>query len=169
MLSRYYRQKVSVCTIHLKAQGKTLLAAGGLGRLQRLVDGQLGNQWADPDKALGRFLYSTYTEEDYNVIWENYMYIGQDNWWVEYDFGKKNCSEAGPRRADVPGRLEDVWVDRVGTLTPLVCEAVLRAEHLLQSTSFQIMPFVSVLTVHDSVSDISASCTKADTLQHVAF
>ncbi|CAL5224396.1 g7077 [Coccomyxa viridis] len=85
---------------------------GGLGRLQKLSDGQAGNQWASADKALGRFLYSTYTEKDYDVIWDNYMYISQDNWWVEYDFGKKNCSEAGPRRADVPGRLEDVWVER---------------------------------------------------------
>ena len=82
--------------------------------MQRLSDGQAGNQWASANKALGRFLYSTYTEKDYNVIWDNYMYISQDNWWVEYDFGKKNCSEAGPRRADVPGRLEDVWVERVG-------------------------------------------------------
>ena len=87
-----------------------------MGRLQKLSDGQAGNQWASADKALGRFLYSTYTEKDYDVIWDNYMYISQDNWWVEYDFGKKNCSEAGPRRADVPGRLEDVWVERVGNL-----------------------------------------------------
>ena len=56
---------------------------------------------------------SAYTEEDYDVIWENYMYISQDNWWVVYDFGKKNCSEARPRRADVAARLEELWVDRV--------------------------------------------------------
>jgi len=78
----------------------------------------VGTQWADADKALGRFLYSTYTEKDYNVIWENYMYISQDNWWVIYDFGKANCSEAGPRRADIPARLEDVWVQQVSTLSP---------------------------------------------------
>ena len=58
-------------------------------------------------------LCSTYTEQDYDVIWENYMYISQDNWWVVYDFGKKNCSEARPRRADVAARLEELWVDRV--------------------------------------------------------
>ena len=63
------------------------------------------------------FLCSTYTEQDYDVIWENYMYISQDNWWVVYDFGKKNCSEARPRRADVTARLEELWVDRVKQLS----------------------------------------------------
>ena len=87
--------------------------AGGLSRLQRLENGQAGNQWASAGRALGRVLYSTYTERDYDVIWQNYMYISQDNWWVEYDFGKKNCSEAGPRRADVAARLEEVWAHRV--------------------------------------------------------
>ena len=83
-------------------------ACKGSAMGRRAISGQVQTRpW-------GRFLYSTYTEKDYNVIWDNYMYISQDNWWVEYDFGKKNCSEAGPRRADVPGRLEDVWVERVG-------------------------------------------------------
>ena len=54
------------------------------------------------------------------------MYISQDNWWVEYDFGKKNCSEARPRRADIPSRLEDVWVDRVGDLASPLCRPFYR-------------------------------------------
>ena len=65
-------------------------------------------------------LCSSYTEEDYDVIWDNYMYISQDNWWVVYDFGKKNCSEARPRRADVAARLQELWVDRVRTLLTLL-------------------------------------------------
>ena len=58
-------------------------------------------------------LCSTYTEQDYDVIWDNYMYISQDNWWVVYDFGKYNCSQAWPRRADMAASLEELWVDRV--------------------------------------------------------
>ena len=68
-------------------------------------------------------LCSTYTEQDYDVIWENYMYISQDNWWVVYDFGKKNCSEARPRRADVVARLEELWVDRVRQASILLISA----------------------------------------------
>lgn len=99
-------------TVPMHSHGLVCIA-GGLSRLQRLENGQAGNQWASAGRALGRFLYSTYTEGDYDVIWRNYMYISQDNWWVEYDFGKKNCSAAGPRRADVAARLEEVWAHRV--------------------------------------------------------
>ena len=49
------------------------------------------------------------------------MYISQDNWWVVYDFGKKNCSEARPRRADVAARLEELWVDRVRQVSHPAC------------------------------------------------
>ena len=65
-------------------------------------------------------LCSTYTEQDYDIIWENYMYISQDNWWVVYDFGKYNCSKARPRRADVAARLEELWVDRVSKASLLL-------------------------------------------------
>lgn len=118
-----------------------MCCAGGLALLQRLsLGGQPGNQWADADKALGRFLYSTYTESDYDVIWQNYMYISQDNWWVQYDFGKKNCSEAGPRRADVAARLEEAWVDRVGTFVNsrvggMLLHAILSDTHALPQWS----------------------------------
>ena len=135
-----YYWKVDMRAIGSTNQANIWCAAGALGRLQRLVDGQPGNQWADPDKALGRFLYSTYTEADYNVIWKNYMYISQDNWWVEYDFGKKNCSEAGPRRADIPARLEDVWVDQVGNLVAphLQSDAVSRTYTVLLTVSTSV-------------------------------
>ena len=50
------------------------------------------------------------------VIWNEYLYISRDNWWVNMDFGKANCSAAHPRRADVPPSLQDVWVAEVSTL-----------------------------------------------------
>ena len=123
--------------------------AGALAKLQKIMDGQAGTQWADADKALGRFLYSTYTEKDYNVIWENYMYISRDNWWVVYDFGKANCSEAGPRRADIPARLEDVWVQQVSALSPSSQKSLIRnpKETCMKNEDAQLHPVVSRPTV----------------------
>lgn len=51
------------------------------------------------------------------MLWDNYMYISErDNWWVALDFGKKNCSEARPRRADVAATLQEAWASEVGPL-----------------------------------------------------
>ena len=66
-------------------------------------------QWGSKDSPLGAFIYSSYTEEDYSTIWDEYLYISKDNWWVDMDFGKLNCSNAAPRRADVAPAMRQAW------------------------------------------------------------
>ena len=72
-----------------------------------------GAQWAAQGRPLGAFLYSSYTEADYEVVWDEYLYISRDNWWVGMDFGKANCSEAHPRRADEAPAMQQAWAKRV--------------------------------------------------------
>ncbi|BDA48441.1 hypothetical protein COCOBI_12-1200 [Coccomyxa sp. Obi] len=96
-------------------------ATGALAGLQRKYASQIGAQWAATGQPLGQFVYSAYTERDYEVIWNEYLYISRDNWWVDMDFGKANCSAAHPRRADVAPSLQDVWVaEGNGTLHLIV-------------------------------------------------
>lgn len=92
---------------------KLQCCAGALAGLQRKYAAKLGVQWAATGQPLGQFLYSAYTEKDYEVIWDEYLYISRDNWWVDMDFGKANCSAAHPRRADIAPSLQDVWVAEV--------------------------------------------------------
>lgn len=90
-----------------------LHCAGALAGLQRRYGDRTGAQWAGSERPLGLFCYSAYTEEDYNVVWDEYLYISRDNWWVGMDFGKANCSEAGPRRADEAAALQQAWAKQV--------------------------------------------------------
>jgi hypothetical protein len=87
--------------------------AGALSGLQRNRSGERGIEWAARDRALGQFVYSTYTEADYDVVWDEYLYISRDNWWVKMDFGKRNCSVGQPRRADMAANLQEAWVQEV--------------------------------------------------------
>jgi hypothetical protein len=89
-----------------------LLHAGALAGLQRHYADRDGAQWASKDAPLGAFVYSSYTEADYQTIWDEYLYISKDNWWVGMDFGKLNCSNADPRRADVGASLQQAWAQQ---------------------------------------------------------
>ncbi|KAK9917700.1 hypothetical protein WJX75_007317 [Coccomyxa subellipsoidea] len=100
-------------------------ATGALAGLQRKYAAKLGVQWAATGQPLGQFLYSAYTEKDYEVIWDEYLYISRDNWWVDMDFGKANCSAAHPRRADVAPSLQDVWVAEENGSLHLVARSTL--------------------------------------------
>lgn len=74
--------------------------AGRVSRLQfRYPDESLGQNWISSSGLFARAQYSTYTERDYNVIWDNYSYASDATWFAQ-DFGKPNCSLAQPRRAD---------------------------------------------------------------------
>lgn len=45
--------------------------------------------------------YSTYIDQDFNVIWENYTWVANAAEWFLKDFGKPNVSLAHPKRADL--------------------------------------------------------------------
>lgn len=88
--------------------------AGGLTSLQRLwVNGKVGTQWADPQNPLGRFVYSSYTQADYQELFKSYMYIDPSEWWVSRDYGKYNVSSAQPRRLDVSPTAGQFWFKKV--------------------------------------------------------
>ena len=93
-------------------------AAGAMVSLQRRwpAANRVGAQWANASRPLGRFLYSTYTEADYDVIWDEYLYIDRTVWWITKDLGKSNCSSAGPVRSDTPAAAQGFWVKQVGGL-----------------------------------------------------
>ncbi|CAL5218578.1 g272 [Coccomyxa viridis] len=84
--------------------------SGGLTSLQKLwVNGKVGTQWADPKNPLGRFVYSSYTQADYNNLFKTYMYIDPTEWWVSRDYGKYNVSSANPKRLDTSPTASEFW------------------------------------------------------------
>ncbi|KAK9915574.1 hypothetical protein WJX75_001002 [Coccomyxa subellipsoidea] len=84
---------------------------GGLSGLSRIwKNGRQGAQWASSDHPLGRIMYSTYTEDDYNVIWDQYQYVSRDaDWWFRKDFGKAKLSSADPNRSDTYATVQQMW------------------------------------------------------------
>ena len=90
---------------------------GGLASLQKLwANGRVGNQWADPQNPLGRFVYSTYTQADYQELFDTYMYIDPTEWWVSRDYGKFNVSSVGPKRSDTSPTANQFWFKKVRQL-----------------------------------------------------
>lgn len=105
--------------------------AGELTQLQRRYpDGTTGSAWASEDFPLGEIIYQTYTEEDYDAIWQEYLYADK-NYWIMRDLGKPNCSLAHPRSARVAGRIAGVWDTRVRS----------RVQFLLLHGNFLVFPF----------------------------
>ncbi len=90
--------------------------AGTLSGLQYLWPEQEGSNWATPQQPLGQFLYDTYTEEDYHIIWETYSYSD-----FSWDFGKLNSSVAKPRHSRLSPAITKVYKQQVTQiLTPWV-------------------------------------------------
>lgn len=82
--------------------------------MQKLwANGRVGNQWADPQNPLGRFVYSTYTQGDYQELFTTYMYIDPMQWWVSRDYGKYNVSSADPQRTDMSPMAKQFWLKKV--------------------------------------------------------
>lgn len=92
-----------------------IVCSGGLSGLSRIwKNGRQGAQWASSDHPLGRIMYSTYTEDDYNVIWDQYQYVSRDaDWWFRKDFGKANLSSADPNRSDTYATVQQMWAKQV--------------------------------------------------------
>ena len=79
---------------------------------RRYPDGTLGQDWAGKADLFGVPQYSTYTEDSYDVIWDNYTYVGGADWFQK-DFGKPNCSLANPRRMESVTDLTSWGFERV--------------------------------------------------------
>lgn len=100
--------------VHHRSISVLLLFAGALSGLQRnWASNRKGSQWINPDAPMGRFVYSTYTEDDYNVIWNEYLYIDPSVWWIARDLGKFNASAANPVRSDTVAIAQAAWVKQV--------------------------------------------------------
>lgn len=66
--------------------------------------------WASPESLLAKLVYSTYSEDSYDVIWREYAYQTDLPEWFYKDFGKPNATElGGAQRRDDPARLHAVW------------------------------------------------------------
>ena len=81
------------------------------------ANGKVGTQWADPKKPLGRFVYSSYTQADYNDLFETYLYIDPTEWWVSRDYGKFNVTSANPKRLDTSPTASEFWYRKVSQTT----------------------------------------------------
>ncbi len=96
--------------------------SGGLSGLSRKWNnGRQGAQWASSKTPLGRFMYSTYTEEDYKVIWDQYQYVSRsDDWWFRKDFGKQDLdTHADTNRSNTYATVQQTWSKQV-LLSPLL-------------------------------------------------
>jgi hypothetical protein len=58
-------------------------------------------------------MYSTYTEDDYDVLWNEYLYIDPSTWWIQRDLGKYNASSANPTRSNTAAQAQAAWVKQV--------------------------------------------------------
>ncbi len=59
-------------------------------------------------------MYSTYTEDDFSVIWDTYQYVQQkDDWWFRKDFGKDNVSSANPNHSTTYATVQGMWAKQV--------------------------------------------------------
>ena len=109
----------SQCACAISSHGVSC-HAGGISSLQRLwPNGRVGTQWADPHNPLGRFVYSSYTQADYEELFATYMYIDPAEWWVSRDYGKYNVSEASPKRKDAFPDAEQFWFRKVGSCSSI--------------------------------------------------
>jgi len=110
--------------------------AGGLVSLTRKwADGRQGAQWATQDTPLGRLMYSTYTEADYEVIWDQYQYVSKDaDWWFRKDFGKANLDNSvATNRSDTFATVQGMWAKQVcapGAAGNLTCAFPTVPSHL---------------------------------------
>lgn len=69
--------------------------------------------WASSAWPMAMLQYDTYTEEDYNTIFDNYTYSGSSEGWPGLDFGKRNCSIAEPRHASSKAKPTHLTVSEV--------------------------------------------------------
>lgn len=59
-------------------------------------------------------MYSTYTEDDFSVIWDTYQYVQQkDDWWFRKDFGKENVTSASPNHSTTYATVQGMWAKQV--------------------------------------------------------
>ncbi|CAE7237749.1 unnamed protein product [Symbiodinium sp. CCMP2592] len=96
---------------------------------------QSGARWADAGTGpMFGFQYSTYNEEDYDIIWKHYAWQAPNiqEWFME-DFGKPNCSkDAKTSRADHTPQLSAAFAKEAvdGGFEALVLRSVLdKAAH----------------------------------------
>ncbi|KJE93927.1 hypothetical protein CAOG_004643 [Capsaspora owczarzaki ATCC 30864] len=71
------------------------------GEIVGLTERRTLANWASSQHPLGSFLYQTFTEDDFNDFFSEYLFIDpSQNSWAAYDFGKLNVSQANPQRSD---------------------------------------------------------------------
>jgi hypothetical protein len=69
------------------------------------------HEWASPESLLAKLVYSTYSEDSYDVIWKHYAHRRTPfpEWFIK-DFGKPNATVlGGAKRQDAVPALQKVW------------------------------------------------------------
>lgn len=84
--------------------------AGAAIHLQRLQDGTpSGPSWAGQDSPLGHVIYTTYSEQDYDIVWREYAYQQPTQIWFKKDFGKPGVSHGGAKHAEFSPTIKETW------------------------------------------------------------
>ncbi|KAK9837747.1 hypothetical protein WJX74_004142 [Apatococcus lobatus] len=83
---------------------------GAAVHLQRLEDGNpKGPNWAGKDNPLGHVVYTTYSEQDYELVWREYAYQQPCQIWMKQDFGKPGVDKAGAKHGDFSPTIKESW------------------------------------------------------------
>ena len=88
-----------------------------------------GVEWASTSRPIGQLTYNTFVEDDFNVIFDNYIYAANARSWANYDFGKAGCSCASPNHSVSEARVLKTWTRKVPAPSAVHCVSyVSRAE-----------------------------------------
>ena len=68
-----------------------------------------GPDWASPDSPLGRLVYTTYSEQDFDIVWQQYAYQQPVQIWFKKDFGKPGCASGGAKHAKIAPTIKEAW------------------------------------------------------------
>jgi hypothetical protein len=87
------------------------------GVISHLIDTRTGVTWANNEHPLAQFIYQSFSEADFSLYLEQYMYIdwgNVNNSWAFYDFGKSKLEEnAHPIRQTVRSSIRALYRSQV--------------------------------------------------------
>lgn len=78
------------------------------GALTTLKDRRTGRNWAGPENPLGLFAYQTFSQEDYDRFYD--QYLTRRPGWAISDFGKPGMQDDNPQSRSCPSRLKEMRV-----------------------------------------------------------
>lgn len=93
------------------------------GAISHLIEKTHGRQWASSNNPMGLFRYQTFSQEDYDRFWEQYIvHKSETAKWALYDFTKPGMAAARPASRFWPLRLSALYWRQVDGNTDFLLE-----------------------------------------------